>query len=78
MFDVCWKKHQQKEVSLIKAFAHNKNRELELEGFRSIEDEQFETANRALINNESAIYLTSKEGLLLNTIKRPKKKTTSL
>ena len=73
MFDVCWKKHQEHEGSLIKAFAHNKNKELEVEGFRSLEDEQFETANRALINNESAIYLTSKEGLLLNTIKRPRK-----
>ena len=73
MFDVCWKKHQQNEASLIKAFAHNKNRELEVEGFISLEDEQFETANRSLINNDPAIYLTSKEGLLLNTIKRPKK-----
>ena len=31
------------------------------------------SANRSLINNKPAIYLTSKEGLLLNTIKRPKK-----
>ena len=73
MFDVCWKKHQEHEGSLIKAFAHNKNKELEVEGFISLEDEQFETANRALINNESAIYLTSKEGLMLNTIKKPRK-----
>jgi len=62
MFDVCWKKHQQNEASLIKAFAQNKNRELGVEGFISLEDEQFETANRSLINNEPAIYLTSKEG----------------
>ena len=73
MFEDCWKKHQYDESSKIMAFTQNNNKKLGVEGFRSIEDEQFEIANRALIKKKSGIYLTSRRGLLLKTIKKPKK-----
>ena len=74
MFEKCWKKYQHNEMGLVFGFTQNKNKKLEVDGFRSIEDENFEIANRSLLMKSEGIYLTSQVGLGQTTIKTPKKK----
>ena len=72
MFDRCWKEYQYKKERDVFGFTENINKKLEVEGFKSVEDENFEIANRSLLNNKNGLYLASEKGLTKTKIKRPK------
>ena len=74
MFEKHWKLHQYSESSMAYAFTKNLNKNLQVEGFRSVEDEEFERANRALVQKKNGVYLCTKKGLTGKIVKKPKNK----
>ena len=74
MFEKHWKLHQYSESDMAYAFTKNLNKNLQVEGFRSVEDEEFERANRALVQKKNGVYLCTKKGLTGKIVKKPKNK----
>ena len=72
VFDKNWKEYQHKKNSTVYGFTENINKKLEVEGFRSIEDENFEVATRSMLKNIDGVYLASNTGLNKSIIKKPK------
>ena len=63
VFDKNWKEYQHKKNSTVYGFTENINKKLEVEGFRSIEDENFEVATRSMLKKIEGVYLASNTGL---------------
>ena len=74
MFNKHWKLSQYTENRKTYAFPENLNKNHQVEGFRSIEDETFEIANRALVQKKSGVYLSTAKVLNKKIIKKPETK----
>ena len=71
MFNRHWKLSQYTENRKTYAFTENLNKNHQVEGFRSIEDETFEIANRALVQKKNGVYLSTTKVLDKKIIKKP-------
>ena len=74
MFDKHWKLNQYMDRKKTYAFTENFNKNSKVKGFRSIEEDTFEIANRALIEKKNGIYLATTKVLDKRIIKKAETK----
>ena len=74
MFDKHWKLNQYTDRMKTYAFTESFNNKSKVKGFRSIEEDTFEIANRALVQKKKGIYLATTKVLDKTIIKKTESK----
>ena len=74
MFDKHWKLNQYTDRMKTYAFTESFNNKSKVKGFRSIEEDTFEIANRALVQKKRGIYLATTKVLDKTIIKKTESK----